>query len=69
MVALLEIVVLIICLVLGVWWFSRSSVYRSRFRSPDPLDQSDGARESLAKLPPKGGGPEYPSDRFPSAGS
>ena len=35
MVAVLEIVFLIICAVLGVWWFRRTSLYRAR-RGVDP---------------------------------
>jgi len=56
MVAVFEIVLLIVCVVLGLWWFSRTNMYRSRRRSgADPGQSSEGARESLAKQPPKGG--------------
>jgi hypothetical protein len=56
MVVTLEIVFLIVCVVLGLWWFSRTNMYRSRLRSGSEPGQSDeGARQSLGKLPPKGG--------------
>jgi hypothetical protein len=56
MVAMVEIVFLIVCVVLGLWLFSRTNMYRSRLRSGAEPGQSDaGARNSLQKLPPKGG--------------
>jgi len=37
MVATLEAVFLIVCAVLGVWWFRRTNLYRAHRRSPgDP---------------------------------
>jgi hypothetical protein len=34
MVAMLEIVVLIACAVVGIWWFRRTSLYRARRGDP-----------------------------------
>ena len=61
MVAVLEIVFLIVCVVLGLWWFSRTSRYRAR---NSRLDHRDEHHES-----PGGFSPEYPSHKFPRPGS
>ncbi len=46
MVAILEIVFLIVCVVLGLWWFTRTNIYRARRRSgfhePSQVDQTKG---------------------------
>ena len=56
MVAMFEIVFLIVVVVFGVWWFRRTNMYRSRVKSGSQPGQADGgARESLAKQPPKSG--------------
>jgi hypothetical protein len=61
MVAIIEIVFLIVCVVLGVWWLSRTSRFRAR---NSPVDHRDQGHE-----PPRGGSPGLPSDRFPRPGS
>lgn len=53
MVAVLEIVFLVVCVVLCVWWFRRTNMYRARRRSG--ADPGQAAKESLVKHPPKGG--------------
>ena len=56
MVAVIEIVFLIVCVMVGVWWFRRTNTYRAYRRSRLEPGQSDsGARESLTKMPPKSG--------------
>lgn len=56
MVAMVEIALLIVCAVVGVWWFTRTNAYRARRRSgAEPGQHDGGARESLAKQPPKSG--------------
>jgi hypothetical protein len=56
MVAMVEIAFLVALLVLGIWWFRRTNLYRSRHESGTDPGQSDaGARHSVQKLPPKGG--------------
>ena len=56
MVAVVEIAFLVVLVALGVWWFRRTSAYRSRHESGMNPGQSDaGARHSVEKLPPKGG--------------
>ena len=61
MVATIEIAFLIVCVLLGLWWFSRTSRFRSRNSPVDHRDEAHG--------PPRGGGPDLPSDRFPRPGS
>jgi len=53
MVAMFEVALLILCAALVLWWFTRTNAYRARRRSG--ADPGQGAHESLAKLPPKGG--------------
>jgi hypothetical protein len=56
MVAIFEIAFLIACLMLVVWWFRRTNMYRSRRRSGvDPAQYGGAAGESLRKNPPKSG--------------
>lgn len=56
MVAMFETAFLIVCAVLGIWWFRRTSMYRARVGSGAEQGHSEaGARASLAKLPPKHG--------------
>ena len=61
MVAILEIVFLIVCVVLGLWWFSRTSRYRARNSRLDHRDERHGS--------PGGFSPDYPSHKFPRPGS
>ena len=61
MVAILEIVFLIVCVVLGLWWFSRTSRYRARNSRLDHRDERHGS--------PGGFSPDYPSHKFPPPGS
>jgi hypothetical protein len=66
MVAILEILFLTVCGVLGLWWFSRTSLFRAHRRSgadPGRLPHQKGAEE--------GGGfsPDLPSHKFPRPGS
>jgi hypothetical protein len=61
MVAILEIVFLIVCMMLGMWWFSRTSRFRARNSRLDHRDERAGASP--------GGSPDFPSDRFPRPGS
>ena len=42
MVAMFEIVFLIVVVVLGVWWFRRTNMYRSRVKSGSQPGQADG---------------------------
>ena len=53
MVAMAEIAFLLVCVVLVVWWFRRTNMYRARRRSG--ADPGQAARESQQKHPPKGG--------------
>jgi len=39
MVAMFEIALLIVCLVLGLWWFSRTSRFRARNSQLDHRDE------------------------------
>ena len=43
MVATIEVVFLIVCLFLGVWWVSRTSRFRSRKRSGQGPQHTDGS--------------------------
>ena len=61
MVALLEIVALVVCVVLGLWSFSRTSRYRARNSRLVHRDERQGS--------PEGFSPEFPSHKFPRPGS
>jgi hypothetical protein len=61
MVAMFEIVFVIVCLMLGLWWFSRTSRFRARNSRLDHRDERSGSRPA--------GSPDLPSDRFPRPGS
>jgi hypothetical protein len=37
MVAMFEVVFLILCVALGVWWFLRTSLYKAHRRSPGQI--------------------------------
>jgi hypothetical protein len=46
MVAMFEIVFLIIFMVLGVWWFRRTNLYRARYSRSQPrqgIDPNNGS--------------------------
>lgn len=60
MIAILEIVFVIVCVMLGLWWFSRTSRFRARNTRLDHRDERHGS---------PGGSPDFPSDRFPRPGS
>jgi len=53
MVAVFEIAFLVVCAVLLLWWFTRTSAYRALPRSG--AEPGQGARESLGEQPPQGG--------------
>ena len=56
MVPMFEIAFLVVLVLLGIWWFTRSTAYRARRGSgADPGQHDAGARDSLTKNPPKGG--------------
>jgi hypothetical protein len=42
MVAVLEMMILVACVVLGVWWFSRTSRFRARNSRLDHRDEQKG---------------------------
>jgi hypothetical protein len=71
MVAMVEIVFLIVCAVLGLWWFSRTSTFRAHRRSgvdPDWRPQTDRERQEGTGSP-GGFSPDLPSHKFPRPGS
>jgi hypothetical protein len=52
MVAALELVFLIVCVVLGLWWFSRTSTFRAHRRSGvDPVRRPRTDRERQGPSP------------------
>jgi len=53
MVAMLEIVFLIACSVLGLWWFTRTNVYRAHRRSPGDPGQFVDERGRFGELQPR----------------
>jgi hypothetical protein len=56
MVAMFEVGFLIICLVLGLWWFRRTNLYRAHRRSPGQFDDTN----SMGSPPPGTlGGPSH----------
>jgi hypothetical protein len=61
MVATVEIAVLIVCVALGLWWFSRTSRFRARTSRLDHPEESHGYKGQAS--------PDLPSDRFPRPGS
>jgi hypothetical protein len=61
MVAMFEIAFLIVCVVLGLWWFSRTSRFRAR---NSRLDHPEERPER-----PGGVSPDLPSHKFPPPGS
>jgi hypothetical protein len=61
MVAILEIVLLVVCVVLGLWWFSRTSRYRARNSRLDHRDERHRSAEGFS--------PDFPSHKFPPPGS
>lgn len=61
MVATLEVVFLIVCVVLGLWWFSRTGRFRARNSGLDHRDVDHGS--------PGGFSPDLPSHKFPRPGS
>lgn len=61
MVAIVEIVFLVVCVVLGSWWFSRTSRFRSRNSRPDHRGERPGS--------PEGFSPDFPGHKFPPPGS
>ena len=71
MVAILEIAVLVVLLVLGLWWFGRTSTFRAHWRSgigPDRRPQTDRERQVVTGNP-GGFSPDLPSHKFPRPGS
>jgi hypothetical protein len=44
MVAVFEIMFLIGCVALGVWWFRRTNLYRAHRRSPGDISQVNSSR-------------------------
>jgi hypothetical protein len=58
MVAMLEIVFLILCAVLGSWWFSRTNVYRAHRRSPGDPGQFVDERGRFGELGSRDEGPQ-----------
>ena len=61
MVAIVEISVLVVCVALGLWWFSRTSRFRARTSRLDHREASHGDKGQAS--------PALPSDRFPRPGS
>jgi hypothetical protein len=68
MVAMFEMVFLIACAVLGLWWFTRTSTFRTHLRSGvDPGRRPQTDRERLEGTgAPLGSRPEMPpAHKFP----
>jgi hypothetical protein len=61
MVATVEIAALMVCVALGLWWFSRTSRFRARTSRLDHREASHGDKGQAS--------PDLPSDRFPRPGS
>ena len=56
MVAMFEIVFLIVCAVLGIWWFRGTKLYRARNgRNADPNYRSGSGSTRLPYVGPGGG--------------
>jgi hypothetical protein len=54
MVAMFEIAFVIVCVVLGLWWFSRTSTFRAHLRSgvdPDRRPRTDRERQEATGAP------------------
>ncbi len=70
MVAMLEIAFVIVCLVLGLWWFSRTSTFRAHRRSGvDPGRRPQTDRERQKETGSTAGTADLPSYRIPRPGS
>jgi hypothetical protein len=54
MVAIIELVSLIVCLLLGVWWVSQTSRFRSRKRSGQVPQHVDGRLDTKVDPPNHG---------------
>jgi hypothetical protein len=65
MVAIFEIVFLIVCVVLGLWWFSRTNVYRGHRRSPNDQGQFVDQRGRYGQLGTRDEGPKRRPPRAP----
>ena len=61
MVAIVEIAALVVCVILGLWWFTRTSRFRARNSRLDHRDETHGYKGQAS--------PDLPSDRFPRPGS
>jgi hypothetical protein len=54
---MLEIAFLVVCVVLGLWWFSRTNIYRAHRRSgADPGQFGVGTSHSIGMLGGQTGG-------------
>ena len=63
MVAMLEVAFLIVCAVLGVWWFRRTNIYRVRRRSSIDPGQHGANATGKFGMYSKQEGPEHHSYR------